>query len=102
MGAYSNSTYSADEVFIPESTREEVKMEIGNHVIYVDEFGSEHSALVTAIWQGAWPKPSLNVVYVSGDKNATDQYGRQLAERATSVVHEDSQPAHGRKWREVA
>lgn len=77
-------------------------MDIGNHVIYVDEYGNEHDALVTAVWTSYGNPPGLNVVYVSSDENATDQYGRQLAERATSVVHTDNQPAHGRKWREVA
>ena len=76
-------------------------MEIGNHVIYTDEFGSDHSALVTAIWGIDSPMKSLNLVFVSNDPNAMDQYGRQLAERPTSVVHESVQAAHGRKWREA-
>lgn len=74
-------------------------MEIGNHVIYVDELGREHDALVTSVFQSIGKEPGVNLVYVSDDANATDQYGRQLAERATSVVHESAQPAHGRKWR---
>lgn len=75
-------------------------MEIGNHVVYVDEYGKEHQALVTAIWGMETAMKSLNVVYVNKDEKASDQYGRQL-ERATSVVHESAQAAHGRKWREA-
>ena len=80
-----------------ESTDQQVA--IGDPVTYVDEYGQEHRALVTAIWGLSSPTKSLNLVYVSADENATDQYGRQLAERATSVVHESAQAAHGRKWR---
>lgn len=77
-------------------------MEIGSHVIYVDEVGREHAALVTNIFGADYQEnPSVNVVYVSDDADANDQYGRQLAARACSVVHESSQPAHGRKWRAV-
>lgn len=75
-------------------------MVIGDHVIYVDEYGREHNALVTAIWGIDSPTKSLNLVYVSDDSAKTDQYGRQICRDATSVVHESSQPAHGRKWRE--
>lgn len=72
---------------------------IGNHVIYVDEVAVEHDALVTTMF-GSSDSPSLNVVYVSKDENANDQYGRQLAARVASCVHESSQGAHGRFWRE--
>lgn len=74
-------------------------MEIGDHVIYVDETAHAHEALVTSVF-GIDNKSALNVVYVSDDKDATDQYGRQLAQRACSVVHEDSTPAHGRFWKQ--
>lgn len=72
--------------------------EIGDHVILVDPVAKEHHALVTSVFTGA-SFPSLNVVYVSDDETATDQYGRQLASRATSVVHESNQYAHGNYWK---
>jgi hypothetical protein len=71
-------------------------MEIGNHVVYVDEYGKGHNALVTEVWGGG-DTPSLNVVYVETDDSKTDQYGRQL-HRATSAVHKSNQGAHGRYW----
>lgn len=76
-------------------------MEVGSHVIVVDPQGKEHDALVTNAFHGMdveWP--SINAVYVSDDESATDQYGRQLASRVTSVVHESKQYAHGNYWRE--
>jgi hypothetical protein len=44
--------------------------------------------------------PSINLVYVAGDKGMTDPYGRQIL-RATSVVHESVQPAAGMKYRTI-
>lgn len=73
---------------------------IGDHVICVDPTGKEHNALVTSVFQGAQVNaPSLNLVYVSDDESATDQYGRQLASRVTSTVHESNQYAHGNYWK---
>ncbi len=75
---------------------------VGDHVIYVDPVGKEHPALVT-IWWGPKPtegkqEPGCNVVYVSSDGEKKDTYGRQI-ERATSVVHQGSQPAYGHFWK---
>lgn len=78
-----------DEITVPE---------IGGHVIIVDPRGKEHHALVTSVFIGP-SFPSLNAVYVSDDETATDQYGRQLATRVTSVVHESNQYAHGNYWK---
>lgn len=78
-------------------------MEIGSHVIYVDEFGKRHHALVTQKWgpphdaSKGVPAPSLNLVHVDGDTAKSDQYGRQIS-RPTSVVHKSNQNAHGRYW----
>lgn len=81
---------------------------IGDAVVFVDELGKPHEALVTAV-HGAYhppggsdaePMPSLNVVYVSGDELKYDSYGRQI-QRETSVVHRSSQPAHGMFWEEI-
>lgn len=73
---------------------------VGSVVICVDPVGKEHFALVTSVFTGAQPNaPSLNLVYVSDDESATDQYGRQLATRVTSTVHESNQYAHGNYWK---
>lgn len=79
---------------------------VGDNVVFVDPVGKEHSALVTAVWGAPHgmvgddgPKPSINVVFVTGDESQTDRYGRQIA-RNTSVVHASNQQAHGMFWRE--
>lgn len=78
---------------------DEIKVpSIGDHVILVDPRGKEHDALVTSVFQGP-SFPSCNLVYVSDDETATDQYGRQLATRVTSTVHESMQYAHGNFWK---
>ena len=79
--------------------KEVTKMNIGEMVIFVDATTKQHKALVTAV-HGVNPaqRPSLNLVYVSDDENAQDQYGRQLAERVTSIVHVRDQNAEGMYW----
>jgi hypothetical protein len=75
-------------------------MEIGDTVVYVDEVGQAHNALITANFMGAAaPDPSLNLVFVSDKDSEVDQYGRQI-KRETSVVAEKNQAAHGRFWKE--
>lgn len=64
--------------------------EVGQAVKYVDPSGEEHNALVT----NSWGENCVNLVYVSGDANKTDQYGRQI-ERSTSVVEKCIQQAPG-------
>lgn len=84
-------------------------VQIGDAVTYVDEVRVEHDALVTEIFgrevkldgsgeeiEGS-PCSCINVVWVSKDKNKTDQYGRQI-KRETSCSHSSSQSA-GRYWK---
>lgn len=84
--------------------------ELGDHVIYVDEFGKSHNAIVNIWWDNyrnmrmgdpgnsvGLNIPGCNLVYVTSDEKKTDTYGSQL-ERATSVVHRSNQAAHGRYW----
>ena len=73
------------------------KIEIGDHVIYVDSVGTTHSALVQAIWGDPEGTPAINVIIISGDSKKTDQYGRQT-EHFTSVVYKEQQQAHGFYW----
>lgn len=70
---------------------------IGDNVIYADEYGTTHEALVTQQWGKPDDKPSINLLWVVGDPEKMDSYGRQI-ERNTSVVHKDNQSAHGRWW----
>ena len=75
-----------------------MEVKIGDHVLWHDEFGRPHNALVTAVWGPAGNKPSINVVVLNPDENQTDTYGRKI-QRETSVVYADQQYAHGRYWR---
>jgi hypothetical protein len=75
-------------------------MEIGEAVIFADEYGEFHAAIVTQVWDGGGEveNPSVNLVFVTPNENSMDQYGRQL-ERKTSVVHASKQYAHGMFYR---
>ena len=68
-------------------------VKIGASVVYVDEYGVEHDALVTNVFSAT----CVNVVYVSGDETQSDSYGRQI-KRETSQVHKSIQTAPGRYW----
>lgn len=69
----------------------------GDLVIYHDSKGVGHSALVTCTWSSK-AHPLINLVYVSGDENRQDSYGRQL-ERSTSTMHKSQSNVHGNYWR---
>lgn len=71
--------------------------QVGDSVIYTDEVGVEHDALVTVYWGGDREGGSINCVYISGDSTKTDPYGRQT-ERASSVSRQSEHTAHGRHW----
>lgn len=69
--------------------------EVGQHVIYVDELGVDHDALVTVVHGVS----CVNLLYVSSDSSKQDQYGRQI-ERPSSVSRMAiGQTAHGRYYR---
>lgn len=86
---------------------------VGQAVVYVDEFGRKHDALITAWWKQPelthrgqklatqpdvkWGEPCCNLLFVTGDEAKTDSYGRQT-ERRSSCVHKSSQTAHGNFW----
>ncbi len=69
----------------------------GDVVVYVDELGVSHDALVTVYWGGQQPNGALNCVYVTKDETKRDPYGQQL-ERASSVSRKSEHTAHGRYW----
>lgn len=80
------------------------KLEVGSVVVYVDPVGVDRNALVTAVWgeldEAKGSYPSLNLVYVSTDPAANDQYGRQLG-RTSSCVGRQAQAAPGNYWKFV-
>lgn len=67
--------------------------EVGDACIFVDCMGKKHPALITAVWS----ESCVNLLYVSGSKEDTDSYGRQI-KRENSVVSSDRQDAHGNYW----
>lgn len=71
---------------------------VGGSVVYVDEVGVPHDALVTSVWGAKLGENAINVVFVSGAEDQRDQYGRQIV-RATSVAADGPQAAHGRFYR---
>ena len=66
---------------------------VGASVIYVDQRGNHHAAIVTADWGAG----TVNVVFVIEDETRQDNYGRQI-ERATSVPHKTKTNVHGYYW----
>jgi hypothetical protein len=77
---------------------------VGKHVVFCDEHGTDHDALVTDNFASpeTWPYPhgpTVNCLFVSDDPARKDQYGRQI-ERPSSVPHSRCPgTAHGRYWR---
>ena len=75
------------------------ELNVGDHVLFVDEHMVTHDALVTAVWEamsGDAP-PGCNLLFVCGSEDQKDQYGRQI-ERRTSVAHKDGNGAPGWVW----
>lgn len=73
---------------------EEKLLQVGDVVIYRDETGVDHSALVTVV-HGNTAQSCINVAYLSADESKRDSYGRQV-ERASSVQRKSDYTAHGR------
>jgi len=68
--------------------------EIGQAVIWHDNRGRAHNALVTAVWG---PR-CINILWVSSDESRKDDCGRQF-ERQTSAPHKSQNDVHGFYWR---
>ena len=95
----------------------EKQLEIGESVIFYDEYAKPHEALVTNIWgerelvvmendkeiqQNLGKKrrtnePGCNLLFVSSDEKKEDDYGRQI-ERQSSCIHVSGQAAPGYAW----
>ena len=81
----------------------ERKYEVGQHVVYVDQWSIPRDSLITIWWlsQPAYqpqnPTPGCNLVFIEGDPKRDDSCGRQMG-RETSVVHKSNQVAKGRYW----
>jgi len=74
---------------------------VGDHVVYHDERGQAHDALLTAVWGQketceGWP--CVNLLFASDNASQQDEYGRQIV-RKSSCVHGNRQTAHGNYWR---
>lgn len=79
---------------------QERTLNIGDHIIFVDEHSVPREALVTEVWAGMSGDdrpPGCNLIFVAGDEKRRDQYGRQIEHR-TSVVHKLNQAAPGWMW----
>lgn len=63
---------------------------VGDVVIFCDSSSVDHNALVTAVWT----PQCVNIVYINGDENSKDQYGRQIS-RSTSTIRMSDNTAHG-------
>ncbi len=74
------------------------KPEVGDPVVYHSPSGVPRNALVTAVFQRAEHDWLVNVVFVSGDPERQDSYGRQI-ERNTSTMHAAAAKVHGNYWR---
>lgn len=75
--------------------------EVGGAVVYHDERGTPHQALLTAVWgqrENCEKLPCVNLVFVSGNADQHDDYGRQTA-RKSSCCHRAVVSAHGNYWR---
>lgn len=69
-------------------------LHVGDVVIFHDDRGRQHNALITAVWS----QQCVNLVHVSSDENRQDDYGRQI-ERPTSVEHVSRKAVHGMYFR---
>ena len=85
----------------------EKQVNVGDTIIYFDEFGRSHHSLVTACWgdrteNGSeairkFEEPSVNLLFISPDEQRGDTYGRQI-ERRSSCMHATYQCAWGQAW----
>ena len=73
---------------------EEKTLQTGDVVVYRDEHGVDHNALVTIV-HGNTAQSCINVVYLTEDETKHDSWGRQI-ERASSVQRKSEFTAHGR------
>ncbi len=74
------------------------EMKVGDVVVYHDERGVPHNALLTAVWGKRSDGPAVNLLFVSGSEADHDDYGRQM-KRESSVTHVSKTNVHGRYWR---
>jgi hypothetical protein len=90
----------------PSVENKTVALDTGDAVTFVDEYGFERAAIVTANWgtkqyDPVDPKaqaPAINLAFVNPNPAMTDQYGRQMC-RASSVTHRKHRgECPGRYW----
>lgn len=71
----------------------ERERKVGDHLVYTDEQGIAHNALVTN-W---WGPQCCNLLFVVSDEAKKDPYGQQI-ERRSSSVHKSMMQAPGNFW----
>ncbi len=69
------------------------KPEIGDAIVYHNEKGVGHNALITCVW-GEY---MINLTYVSSNESQKDDYGRQIIrESSVSMIGQPGHTVHGR------
>lgn len=74
---------------------------VGGCVVYHDERGKPHDALLTAVWgqrESSDTMPCVNLLFCSPNAEQQDDYGRQIV-RKSSCCHKTLVSAHGNYWR---
>lgn len=74
-------------------------VQLCDHILFVDENGLQHNALVQWI-HGTVEDPTINLVHLAADEAKKDTYGRQV-EKRTSVQHKNRTTASGMYWVEL-
>lgn len=73
---------------------EHKKPEVGEGIIFHDPKGDPYNAVITAVYSDT----CVNAVYVSGNPDEQDSYGRQT-KRTASCNHKSMTGAFGNYWR---
>lgn len=68
---------------------------VGDAVVYHDESGEPHNALITAVHGPT----CVNLLFTSGDTTKTDNYGRQIERRSSCMSNKVYGTVHGNYWR---
>ena len=72
-------------------------VKVGDPVRFVDSKGVEFDALV----QHVWTETCINLVFVSGDENRKDNYGRQVEHVTSLQSREVMKGVPGFYWYEI-
>jgi len=99
-----------NEAVESEAAMEAKRVEVGQHVVFVDQDRKWHESILVGVWgepslhtvlhEGVerMHYPCVNLVHVSADGSKTDQYGRQIERDGSSVPHYLDSTAPGYCW----